>query len=44
MYINIKKKRYKRVEVVGTVTSICDRDRSSLMYTCKIFPPHKYMY
>ena len=36
-----KQKKHKNVDVVGTVTSICDRDRwSSLMSLCKIFPLH----
>ena len=38
----VKKKDNKKVDEVGTVTSTCDRDRSSIMSTSKIFPPHKY--
>ena len=37
-----KKKKYKTVDGVGTVTSTCDRDRSLLMSMCKIFPPQRY--
>ena len=28
------------MDVVGTVTSTCDRDRSSLMSTCKVISFH----
>ena len=45
MYIDKKsekKKDNKKVDVAGTVTSTCDRDRSSILSKCKIFPPHKY--
>ena len=44
MYVDKKseKKDNKKVDVVGAVTSTCDRDKSSIMSTCKIFPPHKY--
>ena len=34
--------KYKKVDVVDTVTSTCDRDRSLLMFMCKIFPPHRF--
>ena len=37
-----REKKYKKVDVAGTVTSTFDRDRSLLRSMCKIFPPHRY--
>ena len=37
-----REKKYKKVDVAGTVTSTCDRDWSLLRSMCKIFPPHRY--
>ena len=37
-----REKKYKKVDVAGTVTSTFDRDRSLLRSMCKIFPSHRY--